>query len=220
METVRSPRDADGFARLDVDRDGYVSWPEFHGAMRATLQRGDVFRVRTVRPFVPPSPEARPATPLQKFLQLQDTNQNGGLDPAEIDRYLREREQPGLGGLLRSLDQDRNGRLEEAELAPWFDKLPGQAENADKQAANPRLSAPWQAADHDQNGTIDATELAAVLRRLDPAMAIWATELLRALDRSRDGELQPEELPGNKPADQAAAIGAGPPPLPARLPAR
>lgn len=221
LETVRGARDWVGFGRLDKDRDGYVTWPEFDAALRTTLQRGGTFRVRTVRPLAPPTPEPKPATPVQKFLQLHDTDQNGGLDPAEIDRFVRERGLPGLGSQLRSLDTDHSGRLEEAELAPWFARMPGMAPAAGGTAGGTGLMPPWRDADRDRSGAIDANELAAVLRHLDPALATWARELLRALDRNGDGVLQPAELPGHGAAnDGSTALAPGPRQLPVRVPLR
>lgn len=204
LDTVREPRDTAGFARLDGDRDGYVTWPEFQTLLQATLQRGDAFKVRTVRAFRAPAEQARPAAPVLKLLQLYDTNQNGGLDPGEIDRYLRDNSLPGLGTQLRSLDADRNGRVDAQELAPWLALLPGRPVSDSPASANARLPEPWDAADTNQNGSLDAKELAVVLRRLDPSLAHWAADLLRALDRSRDGALQPDELPPRTPLGTAA----------------
>ncbi len=209
LETIRHRRDAEGFAKLDSDRDGYVTWPEFDTNLRTTLQQGGTFRVRTVRPFAPTAPEPKAATALQQFLKLHDSNQNGGLDTDEIDQYLRQTKlPPTLGGQLRKLDLDGNSRLEEAELAPWFETLPGRAMLGAALPTNSPLMPPWSAADRDANGTISVEELRAVLRRLDPALDGWATELLRALDRNRDGVLQPDEVPGAKAKGGATAATA------------
>lgn len=213
LDALRTPRDVEGFAALDRDRDGYVSWPEFDACLQQTLQRGATFRVRPLRPAAPPTTAPQPATPVQKFIQAYDSNQNGSLDKPEVDEYLRKnRLSRDVGAQLWILDLDHNGRLDEAELAPWLDKIlaflgpPAAAANASQ------LPAPWAAADRDHSQTLDANELATALRRLDPSLAVWAAELLRALDRNHDGVLQPEELPGFKPAkDKSAAL------LPAEL---
>jgi Ca2+-binding EF-hand superfamily protein len=207
LDALRTPRDVEGFAALDRDRDGYVSWPEFDACLRQTLQRGATFRVRPLRPAAMPTATPQPATPVQKFIQAYDSNQNGSLDRAEVEDYVRKSKlSREVGAQLWMLDVDHNGRLDEAELAPWLAKIMAFMGPPAAAAGASLLSAPWAAADRDRSQTIDANELATVLRRLDPSLAVWAAELLRALDRNHDGVLQPEELPGFKPArDKTAA---------------
>jgi Ca2+-binding EF-hand superfamily protein len=200
LDTMRSLRDADGFAVLDKDRNGYVSWPEFDANLRSSLLHDGKFTVRTSRRLAPSAPEAKAATPLQQFLQLHDTDGNGGLDPAEIEAYLRQTGlPPALGGQLRTLDLDRSGRLEEAELAPWFEQLPGRSASPGT-ATDSVLLPLWASVDDDNSGTIDVAELARVLRRLDPTLERAAAELLRSLDKNRDGVLQPGEIPAAVPS--------------------
>lgn len=201
LDAVRDAKDAAGFERLDTDRDGFVSWPEFDRHFWAIVQRGGAFHVRPCRSLAEPSPErqeARPASPLQVFLRLHDKNGNGGLDPDELEQMVRTTNlPPSLGSELRKLDQDMSGRVDEAELAPAFELLrpfvtgtPGAPA-----AASGALPPPWQAADTDGNGRIDQEEFASVLRRLDPTLARWAQVLLRALDKNGDGSLVGSELP-------------------------
>jgi Ca2+-binding EF-hand superfamily protein len=221
LETMRGATDHDGFARFDTDRDGYVDWPEFDGVLRATLQRGGTFRVRTVRTFAPPTQSARPATELQRFLQLHDGNGNGGLDPDEVQQMLQERGlSPQLGALLRGFDRDRSGKLEETEIAPYWEQLRGNAGRDLLPATGEALAPPWRTADQNRDGRIDERELAAMLSRLDAALAQWAAAWLRELDRNRDGVLQADELPGHKPAGERTAAAPGLPLLPPRAPLR
>lgn len=209
LDTMRNLRDADGFAILDKDRNGYVSWPEFDANLRSSLLREGKFRVRTSRRLAPSAPEAKAATPLQQFLQLHDSDGNGGLDPAEIEAYLRQTGlPPALGGQLRSLDLDRSGRLEEAELAPWFELLPGRSA-APGTPTDSVLLPLWASVDDDFSGTIDAAELARMLRRLDPTLDRAAAALLRALDKDRNGVLQPAEIPAAAPAKGPARAANG-----------
>jgi Ca2+-binding EF-hand superfamily protein len=206
LDAMRDLRDHDGFARLDADRDGYVSWPEFDRSLRTSLQQGGSFRVRTQRRLLPSAPEAKAATPLQKFLQLHDSNGNGGLDPAEIDKFLRESElSPALGGQLRTLDHDRSGRLEEAELAPWFEQLPGRGPEPVPAKASP-LPTPWSTADTDCDGALDQVEWQQLLRRLDPTLERNAEDLRRRLDRTKDGKLQADELPPKPPLRPGTSV--------------
>jgi Ca2+-binding EF-hand superfamily protein len=214
LDAVTEPKDNQGFQRLDTDRDGFVSWPEFDQHFWTVVQRGGAFHVRPCRSFVEQAPErqeARPASPLQGFLRMHDKNGNGGLDPEELDQMLRATNPPpSIGKELRSLDQDRSGRIEEAELAPWFELLRGLVPGAGRASAAPSgsLPPPWQAGDLDLDGRIDDAELTAVLRRLDPALVRWAPHLLRALDTNGDGRLSPGELPQpERPLRHGATTG-------------
>ena len=220
LETVRGPRDHDAFARIDKDRDGYLSWPEFDANLRTALHIAGTFRVRTCRPLAPAAPEPKPATPLQRFLQLHDQNQNGALDFDEIDRYLAQSQPPpAVVQQIRMLDVDRTGRLEEAELAPWAE-LTGLVPASDA-AGGSMLLPPWAGLDANHDNSIDAEELARMLRRLDPALDRWTAELLRCLDRNGDGLLQVDELPGpGTPRSSTAGLGAGAGQLPKQSPVR
>ncbi|MBX3461601.1 MAG: hypothetical protein KF830_00380 [Planctomycetes bacterium] len=214
LDCIDSPRDSQGFQRLDLDRDGFVSWPEFDRYFWTVVQRGDPFHVRPCRQLVESAPErqeARPASPLQAFLRLFDKNGNGGLDADEVEAMVRAASlPPPIATQLRALDLDRSGRIEEAELAPWFELVrslvPGVGKEA--MAGASTLPPPWQSADADGNGRLEASELAALLRRLDPALVRWAPHLLRALDRDGDGALAPSELPAAvRPPRHGTALG-------------
>lgn len=212
LDVMRNLRDASGFASLDKDRDGYISWPEFDANLRSTLLHERKFRVRTIRRFVQSAPEPKPATALQQFLQLHDSNGNGGLDQAEIEAYLRRTNlPPALGSQMRTLDLDGSGRVDEAELAPWFEQLPGQNALAKLLTKESGLMPPWSTIDDDSSGTIDVTELARMLRRLAPTLERAAPELLRLLDKNQDAVLQPDEIPGKAPA-KASTSALGPTP--------
>lgn len=204
LDSVAGPKDSGGFLRLDTDRDGFVSWPEFDQHFWNTVQRGGPFHVRPCRSLIEQGPErqeARPASPLQVFLRLHDKNGNGGLDADELEQMLRATNlPPTIGGQLRGLDLDKSGRVDEAELAPVWELLRPLVAGAGgaRGPMDGMLPPPWQAADLDGNGRLDLAEFTAVLRRLDPALARWATHLLRALDRDGDGGLGAKELPPPK----------------------
>jgi Ca2+-binding EF-hand superfamily protein len=204
LDAVAEPKDSAGFQRLDTDRDGFVSWPEFDQHFWTVVQRGGPFHVRPCRSLVEQArerQEARPASPLQSFLRLHDKNDNGGLDPDELEQMVRATNlPPTIGTQLRGLDHDRSGRVDEAELAPVWELLRPLVAGAGQGAGATTgvLPPPWQAGDLDGNGRIDTEELKAVLRRLDPALARWAQYLLRALDRDGDGGLGAGELPQPK----------------------
>ncbi|HEX5052019.1 MAG TPA: hypothetical protein VFZ65_09625 [Planctomycetota bacterium] len=227
FDSIMGPQDSAGFLRLDLDRDGFVSWPEFDAHFLAIVKRGGSFRVRTCRRLVQQAPERQPAqtaTPLEQFLHMFDANGNGGLDPAECDRIVEQSGlPPELGSRLRMLDLDQSGRVEATELAPWFEQLRGLLPTAG--AARPdaahELAPPWSAADRDHDGAIDATELDRVLRSLDPGLSRWTRQLLRRLDLDHSGSLSPAELTGSQPAAERRTSAAPPnPPLPQQAPVR
>jgi Ca2+-binding EF-hand superfamily protein len=220
LDAVRDAKDSAGFAHLDQDRDGFVGWPEFDAAFRSAMQNGGTFRVRLARRFMPSSPQPQSATPLQQFLQLHDGNHSGGLDAGEVEKLLRQGSMPtGLGGQLRTLDLDRSGEIDESELAAWFEQLPGATRSpSDRKAARSPLPPPWGEVDADADGQIDAAELAQLLRAIDPTLSRWSDNLLRALDRDKDGKLQPAEIASAQAPTAAAAVVPGQ--LPKQTPLR
>ncbi|MBM4062980.1 MAG: hypothetical protein FJ265_18075 [Planctomycetes bacterium] len=208
IETLGDPRDGAGFRRLDLDRDGFLTWPEFDRHFRGVVDRGLTFRVRTCRKLAAQPQDLREAAPLtrvQKFLRLHDQNGDGGLDPDEIDQFVRQaRLPPAIGTHARGLDHDGSGRVEETELAPLFDLLRGGLAQFGPPAEPPRSPLPpaFAPMDEDGNGEIDLPELTRALRRIDPALARWAAALLPRLDRDRNGRLGAAELPGGAVAPQ------------------
>lgn len=202
LETLGDPKDGAGFRRLDQDRDGFVTWPEFDQHFRSVVQRGATFRVRTCRRLVTQAPEQlqpQTATPIQRFLKLYDQNGNGGLDPAEIDLLVQKAGLlPVVGTQLKALDLDKSGRVEETELAPFFESVRGSLALPGLEAEKPTSPLPpqWATIDANGDGLIDAEELRRALQRLDPDLARWAERLLQRLDRDRSGKLGPDELPG------------------------
>lgn len=201
LDALQDPKNSEAFLKLDTNRDGFLSWPEFDQHYWAVIQLGNSFHVRPSRHLVDQAPElkeARAATPLQRFIGLHDQNGNGALEPNEVDQMvLHTNLPPAIAGALRTLDRDNSGHIDEAELAPWFELLRGLVPEASTKEARlgGGLLPPWQENDADGNGRIDAKELAATLRRLDPSLVRWAEVLLRSMDRNKDGVLDVDELP-------------------------
>jgi hypothetical protein len=203
LDSVDGPSDAKSFARLDTDRDGYVGWPEFDAHFRFVIERGKALVIRPARamPAETESTNAPAATPLQRFFRLYDANRNGGLDPNEIDRLaLQLGLLPMIAASLRNLDADRSGKVEEGELAPWFDQIqklvPGITQLGGESTANPTssLGAPWGLDDLDDDGTLNGDEFLRALRRLDAGLAKWATTVFARLDKNKDNRLDATEL--------------------------
>lgn len=210
LETLGDPRDSSAFQRLDRDRDGYLTWPEFDLHFRSIVQRGNPFRVKTCRRLVPQAPEqqqAVPLTPMQRFVQTYDKNGNGGLDPNEIDDLIKVIQLPPVIGTgMKALDMDFSGRVEESELAPFFDRLRGTIAIPGLELPKSATALPpaWAPIDANADGVIDIGELKNALRHLDPTLARWAELLLKQLDRDKNGTLDAAELPGGPTAGTAA----------------
>jgi Ca2+-binding EF-hand superfamily protein len=216
IESLGDPKDGKAFQRLDRDRDGFLAWPEFDQHFKSVAKAGGTFRVRTCRRLVQQAPEqqqARPATPMQKFLKLYDGNGNGGLDPDEIDQLVVQVGlPPAVGTQLRGLDLDNSGRVEETELAAGIELVRGSfpllVAAANKPATT--LPAPWGSIDENGDQEITLEELTAALRRLDPGLARWAEYLMRRFDHDKNGKLTADELPVAPTATPGTKTAAGP----------
>ena len=205
FDVIPSPRDLDGFSRIDKDRNGYVTWTEFDQRFKKGLEHGGTFVVRTVRQFVLPEPPPQPLTPLQKFIRLYDKDEDGRLSATEIADLLKASGLPDLlTGVLMQSDLDKSGNIDETEIAPWYAEV-YQSSSAAKLDENPststELTQPWADADSDSDNAISDKELTALLRRLDPGLLRWTTSLLSALDANKDGKLSSKELKKANPAN-------------------
>ncbi len=212
IESLGDPRNLRSFARLDSDRDGYVSWPEFDTHFRFVIDHGKALHLRPSRAVTPPDKpagQAPAATPLQRFFRLYDANRNDGLDPDEIDRVTSQLGLlPILAAMLRNLDADRSGKVEETELAPWFsqiEKLLPPTPAADG-VADSSLPMPWGSGDADGDGSLTIDELTSALRRIDASLVKWAQNLFTRLDKDRDGKLDSSELGLDKPGARTTAL--------------
>lgn len=197
------------FRRLDLDRDGFLGWTEFERYCAAALYDGRVLRLQLCRqePAAAIADAGAPASPAERLLQLFDADHDGRLSLAEAARLLTEANLPALlMTQLTTFDRDRSGDLSAAELQPLLRMVPGIAALPAKATALALLPKPFASCDADGNGCLDARELAHCLRRIDPALAALAPQLLARLDRDRDQLASAAEL--EQPA-AATAQGAG-----------
>ena len=215
FDFLPSPRDHQGYARFDSDRDGFVSWREFDHRFRRGLKVGGVFRVRTCRSYTMPEAPPQKPTPLQDFIQTFDKNGDGALSPEEIQKLLQATGMPPtLAAPMTRLDLDASGTVSEVELAPWFQSLP--ITGLAKSTGISPLPQPWFDGDRDKDGAIDLNELRGVLRSLDPDLLRWANALMRKADRNRDGQLSRLELQSTAPQQGPATKKKSPKRAPAR----
>lgn len=207
FDLLPSPRDHEGYARFDVDRDGFVTWPEFDQRFRKGLQDGGSFRVRTARSFFMPQASPVKMTPLKQFLRTFDTDGDETLSPDEIRKLLETSGMPPtLHGPLVALDMDASGTVSEIELAPWFQSLP--IGTLGGSVGISPLPQPWFSGDDDKDGVIDLGELRSVLRSLDPNLLRWASQLHAKLDADQDGKLSAAELqPQRRPSAEGPPAG-------------
>lgn len=222
FDVLLSPKDHQGFARFDTDRDGFVTWPEFDQRFRKGLEYGGTFRIRTSRPFALPDPPPQALTPLQKFIRLYDRDGDGGLSPDEITNLLKQTGLPvDLAGPLLQSDLNKSGTIDEPELAPWFQmlQLPAPAATGPTPAG---LRQPWLDADANLSKAIESFELDVLLRRLDPSLLRWSKNLIAKLDSDRDGKLSAPELEALEETPPEGKAGKKPSPTnkPAAKPAQ
>ncbi len=208
FDLLPSPRDHQGYARFDPDRDGFVTWPEFDQRFRRSLGTTGSFRIRSRRSFSMPEAPPQKASALQKFLRAFDADGDGELSPVEVQKMLSATGLPtALAAPLMATDIDASGSISEAELAPWFQSLP--LNELPAVAGTSDLPRPWFDGDADKDGAIDLDELRSVLRALDPGLLRWAAELFAKLDGDKDGALRLNELraaapTGSEPANSDA----------------
>jgi Ca2+-binding EF-hand superfamily protein len=128
VETLGQPRDRDAFRRFDKDRDGYLTFPEFDTHFREVVQHGDPLRLRTCREMPPVQIGVREAarSPAQHLLDLFDRDGSNDLRDAELDALLGALKLPPVfGAVLRSLDKDASGGVDERELTTVLQSIPG-----------------------------------------------------------------------------------------------
>jgi len=202
FDSVGSPSEIQWFRRLDQDRDGFLEWPEFDRFYRDLIKSGNALQLTPSRSLQSSADVAVPLAnqPLRETIRLFDKDQDKSLDRAEATALLRTIGAPPQAlAMLTLLDKDRDGKLNEADLAPHWEALRASATAAQpKNGPQSESAAMLAALDLDANGTVSLGELARSLRRVDPQMERWAPQILQAADANKDGVLQAAELPALK----------------------
>ena len=168
------------FARLDTNRDGFVTQAE-SDALQA--QRGARQQQRAAR-------QAQRRDPAAMFARL-DSNKDGQITRAEAEAARTARaarkggQQPAktqavaFGNLFERADADRDGNISQAEFQAAPQRQRKEAKQAGRRASGGRMFA---AGDLDKDGRVSLSEVQQLaLKRFD------------RLDRNRDGTVTPEE---------------------------
>lgn len=190
----------EGFRRLDSNKDGQLSWPEFDRHFAGVCERGGSFRIRPVRPFLPPlSPRRASVAELAALsvIQLGDKNEDRVLDSDELKVLFKEFQLPEslrVQGLLL-LDTDKSGTVDKKELLLLVQTVPGLIDlGRQEQETRAMRAGPLAGIDKDDDGEVAPQELDQALRLLDPALARWSRKVFTDADTDKDGVLDADEL--------------------------
>lgn len=202
FSSVGEPQDIRWYRRLDQDRDGYLDWPEFDRFYRDLVQNGDALQLTLARQLSSSVAVASPlaGAELRDTIRLYDKDEDGQLDKTEMGAALDAMGAPqGALVLVQLVDQNRDGKFSEAEIAPHWDSLRGKSAVAQLATKQDEHKVAMAALDLDANGSVSVPELARALRRIDPQLARWAQQIHEAADTNKDGALRGQEVPAWKP---------------------
>ncbi len=194
----------DSFRRIDTDANGFVEWPEFDRRFRLSIEQSGSFRVRPVRPIEAPRDPAQPvneADPVQLLIAAVDTNGDDRLDLTEFTELLRiANVDPSHSQFFVPLDTDRSGQLDENELGPALQYLPGAWKlMPGESGTQTNLPIEFRPVDRNLDGVVDVKELESALRRTYPTLARWSARILHDADRSGNGSLSAAEIRAASP---------------------
>jgi hypothetical protein len=205
--------DREGFAGFDTDRDGLISFEEYGARYRAVIARGGVFPVPRRK-----SSAAGAWRTLDELLEAVDQDRDRALSELEIARALEVTgiQDPPLETVLATLDQDRSGLLEGAELqafqsllrppvarvrppAASLMELFGQVEEREPGPGTTiqprRIRGPigvFRRLDHDRDGAISLADLEELNRPL--ATLVQPPAVLATFDIDGSGRVDPAEF--------------------------
>ncbi len=207
--------DQSEFSVYDTDHDGLIDAREFSARYRAILVRGGAFTPPRAKPDL-----ARPKKRDGKALLLNyDADLDGMLVESELRRAMEDAhvEEPTALVMLTTLDKDRSGGIDGAELeelskflfpeqaaknarkassvAELFDHSTPVDERAGSTLGPRRTVGPipvFRRLDYDRSGGIDLRDLEELQRPL--RSAVRPAAVLATLDTDGNGSISPEEF--------------------------
>jgi len=178
--------DIDRFFRdFDRNRDGFLSREELPEAYRGAFERmdanrdGKLSRSELANGYAFLQPRRRPSDYVYMLIEMSDLDDNS---PVEVQRAY---------DILRSLDKNRDGKIDPEELKTGRDSI-----------VNHRVDYLFNQLDADKDGRISREEARGQIR-----------ENFAEIDRNRDGSLSREEMRQailEKPALQGPAPSVSP----------
>lgn len=203
LEELGDPSSLDWFRRLDLDRNGYLEWPELDRFYRTIVENGNTFRLRLVRaqPASMPNPSDDAADNKKEDvaasgIALFDKDGNGILNQAEIKNVVEAFQLPPAAlGLINNLDLNRNGQFEAAELAPLLGNFEMGLFQSVIQPEQSQLAEPWASIDANGSNRIDLPEFRRSMRFIDPQLDHWTDMLFARLDVDGNERITTEEFP-------------------------
>ena len=205
MGTLEEPADIPVFRRLDSDRDGFLSFPEFDHHFKMAIAQEQIFVAHPSRPSTlrPRKAGSVVKKPMQlRVMEWIDKNGDGTLDKAEFADLL------ALGGrpasdvtVFLTLDTNGDGAMELSELKPIVSRFPSLVatiqgnENSGQAAPNSRTAKYlFERGDTNRDSVWSLEEVRAVLLEIDPFLARLAERVLTDADADGDGRLENAEV--------------------------
>lgn len=213
LEELGDPSSLDWFRRLDLDRNGYLEWPELDRFYRTIVENGNTFRLRLVRPQpeLIDDPNEDPAEEQKEEvaasgISLFDKDGDGTLNPDEIKNVLEAFQLPPAAiGLLNNLDLNQNGLFETSELAPVLGNFEMGLFQRVLQPQTSQLPEPWSSIDANGSNRIDLPEFRRSVRVIDPQLDHWTLQLFGRLDLDGNERITTEEFPRSSLVDTMPA---------------
>ncbi|MEC7584039.1 MAG: hypothetical protein VYE77_06955 [Planctomycetota bacterium] len=213
LEELGDPSSLDWFRRLDLDRNGYLEWPELDKFYRTIVENGNTFRLRLVRaqPDLVTAPTEDPAEDQKEDvaasgISLFDKDGDGALNPDEIKNVLEAFQLPPAAiGLLKNLDVNQNGMFETSELAPVLGNFEMGLFQSVVQPEQSQLAEPWASIDANGSNRIDLAEFRRSVRVIDPQLDHWTLKLFASLDLDGNERITTEEFPRSSLVDTMPA---------------
>ena len=179
-----------GFQTLDLNRNGYLQWPEFDAYFRSLIERKASFNFRPAIEFQlnpvrrAPAAKSQAQQVVELTLSLVALDEDPDMSKQEFAKLVTTLGQPPeTNSLFPTIDTDRSGSISAAELLPIVANVPALLEMVQKSPAEV---------------TTITEDVAQRLERMHPALGRWKRQIVRAADKNGDGKLDETELQTRK----------------------